>query len=90
MGGILSPKPKGPSAEQQRLQAEQTALAKKQAEQLEEQEATLAQQELQSKRDADQNLSRRNQTARAARLRKRGRASLIKSGSELGATGTLG
>ena len=89
MGGRSSKKAKQ-SAEQARLQKEQTELAKQQQVQLEQQKAQLAQQEAESSAQAEADRQRRIKGQKAARLKLRGRRSLIASGSELGTEGQLG
>ena len=90
--GALKAKPKGPSQEQLRLQREQAELARKQQEQIEADKARLAEQEAQAATQAESERQKRIKDQKAARLRQRGRGSLIGTGSELGTktSGSLG
>lgn len=92
MGGLKpsKPKPQGPSKEQLALQREQAELAKKQQQQIEEQKVRLAEQEANAAAEAERERQQRIKGQKASRLRRRGRSSLIGTGSELGTSGSLG
>ncbi len=85
----MGKKPKA-SAESKKLQAEQAELAKAQQQQIADQQTKLEEQERNASLEADRARNQRINGLKASRNRRRGRASLIKSGSELGTKGTLG
>ena len=92
MGGIMASKPKtrGPSAAQLKLQKEQVELAKQQQAQANADRERLKAQEIEAQKTADAERDQRIKKQRSARLRRLGRSSLIKTGSELGTSGSLG
>jgi predicted nucleotidyltransferase len=86
MGKLKPSKPKV----DEKLKAEQAELARKQKEQIDRQQSQLRRQEIDSANEADKSRQQRIAGQRAQRNRKRGRSSLISTGSELGTSSSLG
>lgn len=82
-------KQKSPKVDE-KLQAEQRELARKQKEQIERQKQQLRMQEMDAIDEAEKARQQRISGQRAQRNRKRGRSSLIATGSELGTSSELG
>jgi transcription elongation GreA/GreB family factor len=84
--GKMKPSTKG----NDKLKAEQRELARKQREQIDRQKQQLRMQEMDATDEAEKARQQRISGQRAQRNSKRGRSSLISTGSELGTSSQLG